>query len=340
MPDISQFLQEEAALHPKMEVQDAVKFIYQGVFGCGHMVNDISAAVSRLRTEYESVEPSDSLPDFQMLSESWARVNISAVKGRISPETLGRIFVLSAREPKGGADDFEKNLGLLCQYFSKGDIDAYLQKYKKDGYPPVSHTGAYRSAYNPAYRVVSAKFIPLLPVFAAIDSKNPHIVGIDGRCGGGKTTYADLLSLVYPCNVFRADDYFLPLEMRTPERLSSPGGNMHRERLLKEILIPLGKGGDVTYRRFNCSDFTYSQPIHVKYCPLNIIEGSYCLHPDLERFYDLRIFADIDPETQIERIEKRNGKELAKKFSAVWIPLEEKYFKEYSVKSKCDIVVS
>ena len=68
------------------------------------------------------------------------------------------------------------------------------------------------------------------------------IIAIDGRCASGKTTLAQFLAENISCDIVHTDDFFLPFEKRTDERLSLPGGNIDRERLLSEILIPLKNG--------------------------------------------------------------------------------------------------
>jgi len=52
----------------------------------------------------------------------------------------------------------------------------------------------------------------------------------------------------------------------------------------------------------------------------------------------LRVFCDIDAETQMRRIVKRNGEQWAEVFRTRWIPMEEQYFAAFSVKERCDIV--
>jgi len=34
------------------------------------------------------------------------------------------------------------------------ELEAYLEEYKRAGYPMVSHSEQYRQAYKPAYRIV------------------------------------------------------------------------------------------------------------------------------------------------------------------------------------------
>ena len=49
------------------------------------------------------------------------------------------------------------------------------------------------------------------------------------------------------------------------------------------------------------------------------------------------VFVDIDPETQQERILKRNGAEKLEMFQSRWIPMEEMYFSAFDIKKKCEI---
>ena len=78
-------------------------------------------------------------------------------------------------------------------------------------------------------------------------------LAIDGLCGSGKSTLGALLASVYDCNLFHADDFYLPKELRTPERYAAPGGNVHWERIRSEILEPLKTGKPFSYRKFDCS---------------------------------------------------------------------------------------
>ena len=170
-------------------------------------------------------------------------------------------------------------------------------------------------------------------------NKDNIIVAIDGRCGGGKTTLASELSKDIDCNVIHMDDFFLRPEQRTAERLNTPGENVDHERFLNEVLIPLSENRAFTYRPFSCKNQSLGEEVEVESKPVTIVEGSYSCHPDLWGYYDLRIFVDIDPDEQMKRIINRNGQEGAQTFKDKWIPLEEKYFKAYSIKDKSDFIV-
>ena len=168
--------------------------------------------------------------------------------------------------------------------------------------------------------------------------KDYFIIAIDGRCGAGKSTLANKLACELGCNLIHMDDFFLPLEKRTPERLSIPGGNTDVERFSDEVMLPLKSGLPFSYRPYDCHKASFGEPVKVEPAKITTIEGSYSCHPKLWECYDLRIFVDIDPVTQLERIVARNGKDAAKVFEARWIPFEEKYFETFSVKQRCDVV--
>lgn len=166
----------------------------------------------------------------------------------------------------------------------------------------------------------------------------PFLIAIDGRCAAGKTTLAKQLQDTLSCNVFHMDDFFLPPGLRTRERLAQPGGNVDYERFRSEVLLPILQGGSFSYRPYNCHLQRQVEPKRVLPKTINIVEGSYSCHPHLWDAYNLRIFLDIDPAEQLQRIEKRNGTENVKVFQKQWIPLEETYFSAYQIAQHCDLL--
>lgn len=173
-----------------------------------------------------------------------------------------------------------------------------------------------------------------------IYEKNKNcIIAVDGRCGAGKTTFAQQLQNLFNCNVIHMDDFFLPRNMRTEERLRTPGGNIHYERIIEEVFSKLKKNETFSYRPYSCKTNDFGKEIFVEPNVLTVAEGSYACHPNLREVYALNIFMDIDSKTQLDRITKRNGSEAARVFRDKWIPLEEEYFRFYDIREKCDIVI-
>ena len=169
-------------------------------------------------------------------------------------------------------------------------------------------------------------------------SSRPFLIAIDGRCASGKSTLAAMLGRRLNCSVFHTDHFFLRPCQRTEERLGEPGGNMDRERFAEEVLKPFSKGERVLYRPFDCHTMGFSPASEIPFGQMAVTEGSYCCHPELWDFYDLHIFLNVSAEEQLRRIEKRNGADL-EVFRNKWIPLEEKYFVEYGIKDKCELVL-
>ena len=171
-----------------------------------------------------------------------------------------------------------------------------------------------------------------------LSEKETVIVAIDGNCTSGKTTLANQLAANYDCNIFHMDDFFLRPEQRTPERFSEVGGNVDYERFLAEVLIPLKLGKPFSYRPFDCSTFELTDPITVIPKKVNIVEGTYSLHPYFGKSYDLKILLTITPELQRQRIMERPAF-LHKRFFEAWIPMENRYFEGFAISEKCDIVL-
>ena len=141
----------------------------------------------------------------------------------------------------------------------------------------------------------------------------PLLVAVDGRCGSGKTTLGEYLKQKFECNLFRMDDFFLREEQRTPERLAEIGGNVDYERFRETVLVPVVQKHPILYQPFSCQQWKLLEAYWVPYKKLNIIEGSYSMHPYFGNPYQLRIFMNISPEDQIANIIRRNGQEKAKR---------------------------
>ena len=164
------------------------------------------------------------------------------------------------------------------------------------------------------------------------------LVAIDGGAASGKSTLAEALARQLDAALFHMDDFFLPPELRTAERLGSPGGNVHRERFLDEVLRPLRAGETVTFRPFDCGVMAFGAAVTVPRRPVTLIEGAYSHHPELREFYDLRVFLDVSPALQRARVEARNG-DMATQFFETWIPMETRYFEHFGIREKADVVV-
>ncbi len=169
--------------------------------------------------------------------------------------------------------------------------------------------------------------------------KNTVVIGIDGPCASGKTTLARKLAEVTDAQIIHADDFFLPHEMKTPERMAQAGGNIHYERFACEIASGLSERKPFEYGVYSCSEGRITEKKTVIPEGVIIVEGSYSLHPLMYGGYDLKIYIEAPIETRIERIRERNGVAALDAFIEKWIPLEKRYFEYFGIKEQCDIVI-
>ena len=343
--------------YPLMQPRDVVKLCYQACFGAGHLLTDQNAALEWLQSEYSETEPDDG-ELFEPLPGGYTRLYLGAAKRQGIPSEL--VFALfratAGMPPQNDAPALFRAL-LECVLtlaergsfaFARDQLEFYLYSYLTDARvpPPASHSDIYRSAYSPHYRVVDARFVPLVELCKAInplmhDAQNQKrtVIAFDGRCASGKTTAADLISRAFDAQIIHCDDFFLPPELRTPGRFAEPGGNIHYERFEEEVLAKLSIGEPFEYGVFDCSQGRITQTARVGSSKLVIVEGAYSMHPRFGQYYALSAFFDISPERQKARIIARDGEEAWQAFENRWIPLEETYISSSNADKRADIVI-
>ena len=334
---------------PRMAPTDAVKLAYQSAFGCGHLLSAREICADFVRREMESTSVWD-VPACVSIGGGLCRLNLASAQVRnLSPECIADMMILTngwVMERLDNAQRFEESLSLIGRMaeagempFSADEYQTYLSGYRAQGCPPVSHSEMYRGAYHPAYRVVRSDFAALLPVMERLGQTGVCI--IDGPCGSGKTTLAGMMARLYGTKPIPMDDFFLPFDMRTEERFSQPGGNVHHERFKEEILAHIQVGEPLAYQRFDCQSGALVPREHAA-SSVVIIEGSYSHHPafaeHLKRLNALRVYVDVDPVEQLRRIALRNP-EMLSMFQTRWIPLEKTYFEAYDIKDRADLVI-
>ena len=350
--EFKSYIIEQLKKHPSTRPQDIVKQCYQAAFGAEHLLTNMDRAKQYLWNEYETVIPSDTIPLYEEISETICRVNLSAWKAKqLSLDLLFQLFVQSSSISSDATTLFLQYLEEVPSIiqtettsFSLEDWNYFLHTYKEIGMPSIHHSEQYRKTELPAYRIIKTEWLTLLPILEKINAitttKSHGIIAIDGKAGSGKTTLAKKLSSLLNAELICMDDFFLPLELRTKERLQNAGGNIHYERFLEQVLPYLTSHTPFTYPCFDCSMMDYNKEKQIQNIGWCIVEGSYSHHPYFQRYADITIFVDIEKELQKKRILQRNGEKMAELFETKWIPMEETYFHEFQIKEKSDFIIT
>ena len=172
--ELSGVLREHAARYPDMTPRDVVKLLYQNEFGGGHLIADEAVAYRRLTEEFVALSSKEqgSTIEIEPIGNGMVRVHLSVLSsGQLTLDELHRCFVDSARERRGTVASLEDKLSQASALVEDGvfgfDCDvweAYLAEYRRQDYPMVSHSEAYRAVYAPSYRVVLEALLPKVPL--------------------------------------------------------------------------------------------------------------------------------------------------------------------------------
>lgn len=160
MEDFEKILLYHFEKYPLMMPVDAVKLCYQSAFGCGHLVKNRDFALSMLKKELNETEPEPGARLFEPIGGGYLRLDLHKAKAAMIPEEkIAEIFIKSANS--GEKTELEPKIEVLEKLakegrtpFSEEALSEYLSGYNGE---TVSHSGEYKKAYFPAYRVILEK---------------------------------------------------------------------------------------------------------------------------------------------------------------------------------------
>ena len=349
MDKLKQTVLEHIKKYPEIELQDILKMLFQNEFGPKHLAENEIECFKSLSTEINSIDYNENEELFEDIGCDALRLNLKAIPVGTDLNYINKIIVNSASEFCGTNEKLVVKFGLLVVMAENQEIPFDIERvrdetnaFAKNGFKPISHSEVYKQNYSPSYRVISKKYKELVETVIAsrnLDFNKKHIViSVDGNSASGKSTLAENLANLLNGEVVHCDDFFLPQEMRTDKRLSEIGGNIHYERLKEEVIDKLRKPTVISYKAYNCQNSSFKNKFLMNK-KIIIVEGAYSSHPYFGNYADFKIFLKVDEETQKERILKRNGEEMLKRFINEWIPKENKYFNEFKIEEKADIII-
>lgn len=309
--------------YPLIQEQDIYKLVYQSFFASGHMIENKVTSLEYLENEMNSLD--DIYQDlYEEIGNGYVRLNLRPFKKyNLSIDYLNDAFVQSAKV-NNPLEDFNKLIDKLGIYNFKDN---------------VHHSIIYKDNYKPNYRVINKEFInddlKYYQIHNFISNLKPHsIVSLEGKCASGKTTITEKLKRDLNITVINVDDFFLPIERKTEERLNEVGGNIDYERI-RALLLNLKFNSTILFEKFNCSIQKYEKEcLEIK--DIVILEGVYSYHKYFRRLIDKLIYIDIKGDLQLNRLRSRSN---FNRFVSEWIPLENRYFDLENIKYLADLII-
>ena len=325
------FLKYHLKKYPKMTNQDIIKLIYQETLGPNHIISDQNRVLNYLQKE---LEENNNLSNnlYEYLGTNYVRMDIHKYYQYFNNiDTLFNLFFNSLSPNQ----DLNLLKDTLNNFLTRDDLKDY-------NYLPVSHSDIYKSSYLPHYRIIKSSLLTIEHKVIQLDNylsllPSKSIISLEGRCASGKSTITSKLKHKY--TIIPIDDFFLPINLKTKERLNEIGGNINYE-LVKKMLVELKQALKRNLEVFSYSAFDCSkQEYYTKEIILKdkvILEGVYSASIYFRELIDKIAYLYVDKETQLKRI---NNRSLKDRFINEWIPLEEKYFKHILIEEIADIII-
>lgn len=143
--------------YPKMQIEDKIKLIMQGIMGPGHLVNNPEYVFGNLLAEYQMIKDLN-LNDLlvEEISEDYVRVYLKPYFHKTLDFTkLINAFVNSSK--------YETNKVKLYQELEElkkietEENQKIIDDYIKSGNVLIRHSNIYREEYSPHYLVIHKK---------------------------------------------------------------------------------------------------------------------------------------------------------------------------------------
>ncbi|CAN5608030.1 AAA family ATPase [soil metagenome] len=157
------------------------------------------------------------------------------------------------------------------------------------------------------------------------------MIAIDGCGGSGKTYFAKRLAEqlhgISSVITVHMDDFFKPSILRLPQRECDAliGSDFDWQRLRREVLLPLSRGENASYQRYDWDRDCLAQWHTVPAYGLTIVEGIYTTRQELAAFFDITCWVYCCREQRLERGIERDGEAKREIWEKYWMPAEDRY---------------
>ena len=149
---MKEIINDHLKKYPQMQIQDAVKLLFQSEFGPGHLLRNTDYARKLLMEEIELTKEDE--PRVEVISNQYVRYYLGQLTQNDVEDVLS--VMIESAQIQGSKENFMKKLSDLKEMnlFDGDELDEYLNEYLKRDSLMVSHSDVYRSCYQPHYRVL------------------------------------------------------------------------------------------------------------------------------------------------------------------------------------------
>jgi hypothetical protein len=159
--------------YPLMEPCDIYKLIYQGVMGSEHIISSPEKFKSDILLELDdlSAAPAERLLEPVCTDMTLLRLNLRSWKARhIELDQLNMALLETGEKYTSNQallQSYWERFVQLCEIgrirqFSTKKVNGFGSWLEEMAFPVIHHSDIYRQAYQPAYRLLSARFVPAL----------------------------------------------------------------------------------------------------------------------------------------------------------------------------------
>lgn len=163
------------------------------------------------------------------------------------------------------------------------------------------------------------------------------LIAIEGFGGSGKSTLAEKLKQLLPnAEVVKIDAFIL----KQPAQNAEPWEQVFdRKRLERQVLEPASHDQNVSYQRLDWAKNTLSPSIKLPKADYLIVDGISSYHPDIEHYYDFKIWVNAPIEVAKQRGQQRDSDNENAVLWDKWAQCDLGYQEKYHPEQKADFIV-
>lgn len=165
----------------------------------------------------------------------------------------------------------------------------------------------------------------------------PILIGIEGFGGAGKSTIAaKLAQLLGSAFIVSIDDFIVKEKLAES---SWDTGAFDRARLERQVLTPSASSRPASYQKLLWQTNQLSELIKIPSVDYLIIEGISSYHPDVEKYYDYKVWIETPIDIANSRGHARDESNENAQYWELWLQNDLAHQQKYHPELVADFVI-